>query len=213
MPHILDDLSRRLRSLEKEVEDVLEDKEQAFRYRWEKGKARFEDGVVAQHRRFKQWLPAYILGGRVTAIVTAPVIYLGVVPFALLDLFLAVYQGMCFPVYGIPKAKRSDYLVFDRGALRYLNLIERLNCVYCSYGNGVLAWGVEIAARTEQHWCPVKHARKLRAPHSRYPHFLDFGDAEGYRRGVESIRNDFVDIRSITGFGNGDGSATRPGKE
>ncbi len=131
------------------------------------------------------------------AIVTAPVIYVGIVPFALLDLFLAAFQGICFPVYGIPKVDRSDYLVFDRGHLKYMNLLERLNCVYCSYANGLLAHATEIAARTEQHWCPVKHARRIRAPHSRYPHFIDYGDAQRFRDKSETVRSDFVDIRNV----------------
>jgi len=39
----------------------------------------------------------------------------------------------------------------------------------------------EIAARTEQHFCPIRHAAKVPAPHSRYPHFLPYGDARAYR--------------------------------
>ena len=88
--------------------------------------------------------------------------------------------------------------MFDRGGLKYLNLLERLNCAYCSYGNGVLAYGVEIAARTEQHWCPIKHSHRLRAPHSRYSHFLDYGDAQRYSQQVETVRNDFVDLKTLT---------------
>lgn len=29
------------------------------------------------------------------------------------------------------------YVVFDRRHLAYLNAIEKLNCAYCEYGNGV----------------------------------------------------------------------------
>jgi len=66
-----------------------------------------------------------------------------------------------------------------------------------SYANGLCACFTEVAARTEQHWCPIKHARRLRAPHSRYPRFLDFGDASRYRRQIETARNDFVDLRNL----------------
>ncbi len=124
-------------------------------------------------------------------------IYFGVIPFILLDIFLAFFQGLCFPIYGIPKVNRSDYVIFDRGRLKYLNLLERLNCAYCSYANGLSGYLAEVAARTEQHWCPIKHARRLRAPHSRYSHFFDYGDAERYHRDVEIARNDFVDLRSL----------------
>lgn len=90
--------------------------------------------------------------------------------------------------------KRTDYIVLDRGHLAYLNLLERLNCVYCSYANGICAYVAEIAARTEQHWCPIKYANRLRSPHSRYQHFLAYGDAERYLREIEAVRSDFVDI-------------------
>jgi hypothetical protein len=136
-------------------------------------------------------------------LVTAPVIYLGFIPFFLLDLFLALFQGICFPIYGIPKVRRADYLVLDRGRLKYLNLLERFNCFYCSYGNGLSAYLTEVAARTEQHWCPIKHASRLRAPHSRYSHFFDYGDAQQYSQQIETVRNDFVDVRSL--------KSTRPG--
>jgi hypothetical protein len=191
-------LTTRIQALEKELQTALAEKEKAFQYRLFNGKVRFEPGVLARHRELKQWLPSYIANSRFLAFLTAPVIYAGMIPFFLLDVFLVVYQGICFPVYGVPKARRADYLVFDRGSLKYLNLLERLNCVYCSYGNGVLAFGVEVAARTEQHWCPIKHAARLRAPHSRYSHFFDYGDAQQYSERVETVRNDFVDVRTLT---------------
>ena len=56
----------------------------------------------------------------------------------------------------------------------------------------------EIAARAEQHWCPIKHAQRLRSPHSRYGHFFDYGDARDYSKQVETVRNDFVDVKTLT---------------
>src|SRR5712691_6229924 len=193
-----EDLHQRIKTLEDELKTVLEEKEQAFRYKWVKGKAKFEKAVLSEHKQLKHWLPSYIIHSRFLAVITAPVIYAGFFPFCLLDLFLAIYQGICFPVYGIPKVKRSDYLIFDRGHLRYLNLVERLNCVYCSYANGLCAYVTEISALTEQHWCPIKHARRLRAPHSRYTRFFDYGNAELYQRQIEKVRSDFVDLRTLT---------------
>lgn len=203
-----EDLHRRIKTLEDELETVLEEKERAFRYFWVKGKAKFEHEVLSEHKDLKYWLPSYVLHSRFLAVITAPLIYLGFFPFCFLDVFLAIYQGVCFPVYGIPKVIRSDYLIFDRGHLKYLNLVERLNCAYCSYANGLCAYVTEIAARTEQHWCPIKHARRLRAPHSRYTRFFDYGDAARYQRRIETVRSDFVDLRTLTGNGRGspDGS-------
>ena len=198
MTHVQDDLSRRIKNLEKELGAARDEMERTFQFWRTQGKVRFEDSVLAEHRKLKTSLGRYILDSRFLAILTLPIIYLGVIPFILLDLFLAVYQAICFPVYGIPKAKRADYLIFDRGSLAYLNLVERVNCAYCSYGNGLLAWAREISGRTEQHWCPIRHARRLRELHSRYGHFLDYGNAAQYRAELHTVRNDFVDLRTLT---------------
>jgi hypothetical protein len=196
--NIQDELAKRIKLLEKELGAARQEMERTFPFHWSGGKVQFEGSVLAEHRRLKSSLARYIADSRLLAILTAPIIYSGVVPFALLDLFLAVYQAICFPVYGIPKAKRADYLVFDRGRLEYLNLVERINCVYCSYGNGLLAWAREISGRTEQHWCPIRHARRLRDLHSRYGHFVEYGNAAQYRDEIELVRNDFVDVRTLT---------------
>jgi hypothetical protein len=195
---IQDELTRRIKTLEKDLEAAREEMERTFQFRWFRGKVQFEESVLAEHRRLKSSLGRYVLDSGLLTILTAPIIYFGVVPFFLLDLFLGVYQAICFPVYGIPMAKRADYLIFDRGALKYLNLVERINCRYCSYGNGVLAWAREIGARTEQHWCPIKHARRLRELHSRYGHFVEYGNAGQYRDKIDAVRNDFVDLRTLT---------------
>ena len=111
-----------------------------------------------------------------------------IVPLVLLDLFVTVYQAVCFPVYGIPKVRRRDYLVFDRHHLAYLNALEKLNCAYCAYANGLIAYVRVIASRTEEYWCPIKHARRLIGAHAYYATFEDYGDAEGYRRRLEELR-------------------------
>src|SRR5208282_5353377 len=92
------------------------------------GVAHFEHLVVARHRLLKSRLLKYVLGARPAMILTAPVIYSLIFPVLLLDLFVAVYQSVCFPVYGIPRVRRRDYLAFDRGQLAYLNATEKLNC-------------------------------------------------------------------------------------
>ena len=46
----------------------------------------------------------------------------------------------------------------------------------------------EIASRTEQYWCPIKHALKPIDPHRRYYEFLEYGDADGYRDRLERFR-------------------------
>ena len=77
-------------------------------------------------------LLSYVLHSRLLVVLTMPLIHLCIVPFVALDPFVTVYQAACFPIYGIPRVDRRTYIVFDRGRLAYLNLLERLNCIYCS---------------------------------------------------------------------------------
>jgi hypothetical protein len=50
----------------------------------------------------------------------------------------------------------------------------------------------EIAARTEQYWCPIKHARRVIGSHARYLKFDDYGDAEGFREHAAGLRDDLA---------------------
>ena len=71
--------------------------------------------------------------------------------------------------------------------LAYLNALEKLNCAYCSYANGVIAFTREVAGRTERYWCPIKHARRVLGAHPHYSEFVDYGDAEAFRRDAAAL--------------------------
>ncbi len=156
---------------------------------------RFDREVKRRHKELVQKVPRYLREASFRNLLTVPLIWVCLIPALLLDLVVTIYQALCFPVYGIPKARRGDYIVIDRHSLSYLNMIEKINCIYCGYFNGLIAYIREIAARTEQYWCPIKHARRLGSFHSRYDHFLEYGDAEGFRREMEKTRRDFSDLR------------------
>ncbi len=187
MPPTLEDLLARIKDLENQVDDEYARLRAAFEERRNALAGRF----LELQRRQKVGLWRYLRGARLAVLLTAPIIYSGWAAFLLLDLFVSVYQAVCFPIYGIPKVRRADYLVFDRGDLPYLNIIEKFNCFYCSYGNGVVAFAREVAARTEQYWCPIKHARRLHGAHERYPRFFEHGDAEAFRQGLERLRQQY----------------------
>ena len=121
-------------------------------------------------------------------LVSAPDIYSMILPLLFLDLCVFVYQWVCIPLYRIARVKRRDDFAFDREQLAYLNLVEKLNCGYCAYSNGLLAYVQEIVARTEQYWCPIKHARRVLNSHAHYPAFVDFCDAQAYRQELKSLR-------------------------
>ncbi|MGP0088186.1 MAG: hypothetical protein ACLP0B_31885 [Steroidobacteraceae bacterium] len=183
-------LAASIRALERQLETALAKRRIELNYEVKDGIVQFEHVVIEKHRLLKARLLKYVFGARPAMILSAPAIYALIIPFLLLDLFVAVYQTVCFPVYGIPRVRRSDYLAFDRGQLAFLNAIEKLNCAYCSYANGVLAYVREVASRTEEYWCPIKHARRVLGVHARYGSFVDYGDGDAYRRDLERLRTE-----------------------
>lgn len=185
----IDDLIARIQVLQNELEEEY----RHTRESWAARKADLAGELARQQRRYKTGLFRFLLRSRLLVVLTAPVIYAGWVPFLLMDVFVTLYQWICFPVYRIPRVKRADYMAFDRADLPYLNLIEKFNCFYCSYGNGVAAYAREVAARTEQYWCPIKHARRIKAAHERYPGFFDYGDAEAFQQGLNRLRKQYGD--------------------
>jgi hypothetical protein len=152
-----------------------------------------------QQRRFKTGLLTYLAHAEWRHLISAPFIYAVIVPLLLLDLSVSCYQWICFPLYRIARVRRRDYLVFDRGRLGYLNLLERLNCLYCSYANGLAAYLREVVGRTEQYWCPIKHARRVAQPHERYHGFVDYGDAAAYRAELQALRDELTRIDGEAG--------------
>ncbi|MEO1879213.1 MAG: hypothetical protein ABGX40_04460 [Methylococcales bacterium] len=153
----------------------------------------FKDNLTQQYSNAQQ-LVIYVKKAPIKNVMSAPAIWIVVFPTVLLDLTVTIYQTMCFPIYGIPKVKRSEYLIFDRQHLKYLNIIEKFNCFYCSYFTGIIVYIQEVAARTEQYWCPLKHARRINNPHSRYVKVMDYGDVEAYKQNKQEIRKNFDDL-------------------
>ena len=169
----LNEILQEIRELEQSVQEELKRREKELRYRVSERTVVFEREILELHKKFSRSLPSYIFKAPLLTILSAPVIYVMVIPALLLDFSLAVYQLICFPVYGIPRVNRKDHIILDRHYLKYLNVIERLNCDYCSYFNGLVSYASEIAARTEQYWCPIKHAAGKTRRHSRYHIGLD----------------------------------------
>lgn len=174
-------LIERIQLLELELEAEIAKRRAELRFGLERGRIVFEEEVLRRHRELRTKLWTYISHARPMIVITAPAIYGLIVPLVLLDLAVMLYQAVCFPAYGLEKVRRRDYLVFDRHHLAYLNALEKLNCAYCSYANGMIAFVREVAARTEAYWCPIKHARRMISAHDQYRSFVDYGDAEAYR--------------------------------
>ncbi len=187
-PSPTEKLLTRIRDLHDELEQEYARRRAQFRYSLENGRVVFEAEMRRRHRAFRVRLGTFLRNTRPMVVLTAPVIYSLIVPFVLLDLVVTLYQRVCFPVYRIEKVKRADFIRVDRHHLAYLNALQKLNCIYCGYCNGLIGYVQEIAGRTEAYWCPIKHAARIGAHHAYYAQFVDYGDAEGFAGGLQTSR-------------------------
>ena len=181
---LLDQMS----ALEDDLRREVQAQEASALYKIKGKRVEFEAAVRQAHRQLKTSFFRWLVTNRPQNLITGPIIYSMIVPMVMLDLCVSFYQATCFPIYGITKVRRGDYLVFDRQQLGYLNFIEKFHCTYCAYGNGLIAYVSEIIGRTEEYFCPIKHARKMLGAHSRYARFLGYGEAQDYEVKLERFR-------------------------
>ena len=181
-------LLAQMAALEDELRTAVHDQESRMFFQIKGKRVEFESSVKAAHRKLKKNFFRWLVTNRPQNLITGPIIYGMILPLMMLDLFVSLYQFICFPIYGITRVRRTDYIVFDRRHLGYLNFIEKFHCTYCEYGNGLMSYMAEILARTEQYFCPIKHAHKILGTHARYNRFLDYGDAADYEARLEEFR-------------------------
>lgn len=187
-------LLKQISALETELGTALEEHEKRITYKVEGKRVVFDHAIKQAHLKLKPKLNLLIwfFTVRPQNFLTMPVIYGMLVPLALLDLCISIYQLTCFPIYGITRVKRANYILIDRQYLAYLNIIEKLDCMYCGYAVGMIAYASEILARTEQYFCPIKHARKMLGAHARYAHFLGYGEADDFHVKLEEFRSELA---------------------
>jgi hypothetical protein len=190
----IQDIIEEIKNLEKELLAEMQSKEDEFFYKIRGRRIFFEKEARVYQKTFAINAYKYILNASLLNIITVPIIWSCLAPAFLLDILVSFYQFICFKIYRIPEVKRSKYIIIDRRNLAYLNIVEKINCFYCEYFNGLILYVQEIAARTEQYWCPIKHARKLAAMHSRYHKFLEYGDCQDYQKKLDELRKDFNDL-------------------
>jgi hypothetical protein len=181
-------LLAQMTALEDELRVALLEQETGVFYQIKGKRVEFERSIKQAHSRLKQGFFHWLVTNRPQNLITGPIIYSMIIPLAILDLFVSFYQATCFPIYGITKVRRDDFIVFDRQQLEYLNFIEKFHCTYCAYGSGLIAYVFAIVARTEEYFCPIKHAHKILGTHSSYARFLDYGEAADYEAKLEEFR-------------------------
>ena len=187
----IDELVAKIKALESELESELH--QEYERFSCEITKKREE--ILASYRHDREGVLRYLATTPILHLLSVPFIWAVLFPALVLDAFVTVYQWVCFPIYKIVKVKRQDYIIIDRHRLGYLNVIEKLNCLYCSYFNGLMGYITEIAARTEQYWCPIRHAARVKSIHSRYQNFFEYGDSARYHQELKQLRQELMEER------------------
>ncbi|MFA6534239.1 MAG: hypothetical protein WCT37_03640 [Patescibacteria group bacterium] len=172
------DLIQRIDRLNEALKEEYSRLAEKYGFSFERKKIVFLEKIRARNKKFR--IPAwkYIVPRRLRHLLPLPFIYAMIIPAITLDIFITIYHLVAFPLYDIPKVRRSDYLVYDRRFLDYLNFIQKAHCLYCSYVNGLFAYAMEIAARTERYWCPIKAAHRPKSYHNWYQDFADYGNPE-----------------------------------
>lgn len=184
----IQELLDRIRQIEEELELEVLRRRQELHADFSHRRVMFTRDIVEQQRRFKTGLLTYVLHAQWRHMLSVPFVYAVIVPLVLLDLFVSLYQLVCFPLYRIARVRRRDYFLYDRSHLAYLNALERFNCRYCAYATGLIAYCREVIGRTEQYWCPIKHARRVLQAHEHYHGFVDFGNAAAFRKELANLR-------------------------
>lgn len=187
--HLLDEIA----ALEEDLGVALRDQESSALFKIRGKRVEFEQAVREAHGRLKTGFFRWLVTNRPANLITGPIIYSMIVPLVILDVFVSFYQATCFPIYRITRLRRGDFIVFDRQQLEYLNFIEKFHCTYCAYASGLVSYVSAIIGKTEEYFCPIKHARRILGSHARYKRFLDYGDAADYEGRLEEFRRNLDD--------------------
>jgi len=182
------ELIEEIDSMKLKLAEEIDKQESHISYEIKNGYVTFEKEVLAKQRENMKNLLSWFREVPLLHLLTAPLIYAMVIPAIMFDVLLFVYQQVAFRVFKFEFIRRSDYMHFDHHYLGYLNIIEKLNCLYCSYFNGLMQYASAIAGRTELFFCPIKHAKKVVSQHKFYEEFLSYGDEEEYQKKLKELR-------------------------
>lgn len=178
-----------IEAMKAKLKDEISQQEKDKLYEIKNGYVRFEHDAFLRQKKYVKSLWQWFAEIPLLNLLSAPVIYAMVFPALFLDMMLFVYIKVVGAVFKFEFPQRSDYIVFDRHYLGYLNIMEKLNCLYCSYFNGLMAYATVIANRTEFYFCPIKHAKKVAYDNKYYDEYLQYGDADNYQEKLKALQN------------------------
>ncbi len=131
-----------------------------------------DNNELTLYKQAKKKTPIY------NFVLSMPFIYGMIFPSILLDITVEIYHNVAFRLYGIPLLKRSDYIIIDRHLLSKLTFMQKINCIYCGYVNGLYRYAADIAGETEKYWCPIKHGKDGYI--EKQPHHKEFYDRKDF---------------------------------
>ena len=179
-----------IESMKEKLGEEIEKQESHVSYEIKNGYVAFEKEILEKQQENMKSLWQWFTETPLLHLLSSPVVYMMVFPAMLLDVMLFIYTKVVSAVFKFDFPPRDEYVVFDRQYLGYLNSMEKLNCMYCSYFNGLMAYASAIAGRTEFYFCPIKHAKKIAYKHEYYDAFLGYGDEERYQEKLKKLREE-----------------------
>jgi len=193
MNHTIHDMVTEIEAMKAKLkQEIAKEEKRAASYRVEGDFIIFDRENLQKQRAHMKHLWVWLREVPLIQLMTAPVIYGMVIPAVILDVFLFVYVRVVAPVFKLKFAKRRDFIVFDRHYLGYLNFFEKLNCVYCSYFNGLMFYAGSVAQTTELYFCPIKHAKRVAYGEEHFSKYLGYGDAENYHEKLNALREKYT---------------------
>ena len=182
-------LMDKMRSVEAEIETELAKRREEMRFSFEKRRIVFEQEALRIHLAIKTRASRYLIEANPLIVLSAPVIYSLIVPIALARHLGHGLSGDLFSDLQNPEGAPPRLPGVRPSPSGLSQHHRKFNCAYCSYCNGAIAFVREVASRTEVYWCPIKHARRVLGPHPHYAGFADFGDAEGFRKQLDQMKD------------------------
>ncbi len=125
-----------IEALEEKLKEEIAEQERHIIYEIKNGYVTFEKDIFEQQKENMKNILNYLRDIPFFHLISSPLIYFMILPAMVFDVMLFFYQQVIFRIYKFEFIKRSDYIIFDRHYLAYLNPIEKINCLYCSYFNG-----------------------------------------------------------------------------
>lgn len=123
-------------------------------------------------------------------LISTPFIYGMLIPMIIFHILIELYHRIVFSLYDIEYVDYKQHFIFKRYKLNKLTLLQKINCIYCEYGNGLASYIKSIIGKTEVYWCPIKNGRNKNFTHEYYNKFIDVDNVENFEFHRENMRNE-----------------------